>query len=138
MKDSANTKFWKSPMPGIEYTIGLVGLSTTENVGILREKTWLDNQQPFGPSAIPYCPTGTPHCSNQSTFAINSFSNYFPGVSIFNVLGYQYNPLFPGSSSILNIGPNAEGQAPNTGAFQNRLEPSGVAVWTLGRQRSEE
>jgi hypothetical protein len=108
-------------------------LSTTENIGILREKTWLDNEQPFGPSAIPYCPTGIPHCTNQSTFAINSFSNYFPGVSIFNVLGNAYTPLFPGSSSILNIGPNAEGQAPNTGAFQNRLEPSADAVWTLGK-----
>jgi hypothetical protein len=109
-------------------------LSTTENIGILREKTWLDNEQPFGPSAIPYCPSGMAPCANPSTFAMNaSTSNYFPGVSIFNVLGYGYNALFPGSNSILNIGPNAEGQAPNTGAFQNRLEPSADAVWTLGK-----
>jgi len=109
-------------------------LSTTENIGILREKTWLDNEQPFGPGAIPYCASGQAHCANPSTTSINTFgSNYFPGVSIFNVLGDDYIGLFPGSNSILNIGPNAEGQAPNTGAFQNRIEPSGDAVWTLGK-----
>jgi len=109
-------------------------LSTTENVGILREKTWLDNEQPFGPSAIPYCPTGQIHCANPSTFSINTFgSNYFPGVSIFNLLSDAYVGLFPGSNSVLNIGPNSEGQAPNTGAFQNRIMPSADAVWTLGR-----
>ena len=37
------------------------------------------------------------------------------------------------SSAILNIGPNAEGQAPNTGMFQNRLAPSGNAIWILGK-----
>jgi len=109
-------------------------LSTTENIGILREKTWLDNEQPFGPSSIPYCASGTAHCSTTSSTSINTFgSNYFPGVSIFNVLGQNYIPLFPGSNSILNIGPNSEGQAPNTGVFQNRLEPSADAVWTLGK-----
>jgi hypothetical protein len=111
-------------------------LSTTENIGILREKTWLDNEQPFGPSAIPYCASGVAHCANPSTFSINTFgSNYFPGVSIYNVLGESYVDAgdFPASNSILNIGPNSEGQAPNTGAFQNRLQPSGDAVWTLGR-----
>ncbi len=34
---------------------------------------------------------------------------------------------------MLNIGPNAEGQASNTGVFQNRLSPSGNAIWTLGK-----
>ena len=109
-------------------------LSTTENIGILREKTWLDNEQPWGPSAIPYCAGGQIHCTNPSTFSINTFgSSYFPGVSIFNVLSDEYVGLFPGSNSILSIGPNSEGQAPNTGAFQNRIEPSANAVWTLGR-----
>ncbi len=99
-------------------------LSTTENIGILREKTWLDNDQPFGPGNVPGC--------NNPCF--DTFgSNYFPGVSIYNVLGDNYAGLFPASNSILNIGPNAEGQAPNTGAFQNRLMPSADAVWTLGR-----
>ena len=35
--------------------------------------------------------------------------------------------------AILNIGPNAEGQSSNTGMFQNRLAPSGNAIWMLGK-----
>ena len=67
------------------------------------------------------------------TVSINEFgSNYFPGVSIVNVLGdAAYNAGI--STGILNIGPNAEGQAPNTGAFQNRWQPSANAIWTLGK-----
>ena len=101
-------------------------LSTTESMGFIREKTWVDNEQPFGPSAIPGGSLGT--------VSINEFgSNYFPGVSIVNVLGSTAaNDGLP-TTGILNIGPNAEGQAPNTGAFQNRWQPSGNAIWTLGR-----
>ena len=100
-------------------------LSTTENIGILREKTWGDNEQPFGPGNVPGC----------SNPCINTFgSNYFPGVSIFNVFGAAAeNAGFSPTNSILNIGPNAEGQSSNTGAFQNRIQPSGDAIWTLGR-----
>ena len=101
-------------------------LSTTQTIGFIREKTWVDNEQPFGPSAIPGGSLGTA--------SINEFgSNYFPGVSIVNVLGNAaYNAGLSGTG-ILNIGPNAEGQAPNTGAFQNRWQPSGNAIWTLGK-----
>jgi len=96
-------------------------LSTTQTLGFLREKIYADNEQPFGPSNVP-------GCSN----CINEFgSNYFPGVSIYNVLG-DYQPSGV-SSAVLNIGPNAEGQASNTGAFQNRLAPSGNAIWTIGK-----
>jgi len=100
-------------------------LSTTENVGILREKTWADNEQPFGPANVPGCANP---CFN--TFG----SSYFPGVSIYDVLGTTAeNAGFSGDNTILNIGPNAEGQSSNTGAFQNRIEPSAEAIWTLGR-----
>jgi len=68
---------------------------------------------------------------------INVFgSNYFPGISIVNVLGGAgYASGIPSSedNGILNIGPNAEGQASNTGMFQNRIAPSGNAIWTLGK-----
>ena len=37
------------------------------------------------------------------------------------------------ATAILNIGPNAEGQAANTGVFQNRIAPSGNAIWMLGK-----
>ncbi len=52
-------------------------------------------------------------------------------MSVYNVLG-DYQPSGE-SSAILNIGPNAEGQSPNTGMFQNRVAPSGNAIWILGK-----
>ncbi|HVC47645.1 MAG TPA: TonB-dependent receptor [Terracidiphilus sp.] len=99
-------------------------LSTTATLGFIREKIYGTNEQPFGPDSIPGGSAGNG--------SINQFgSTYFPGVSIFNVLG---NLQPPGTSTaILNIGPNAEGQAPNTGVFQNRLAPSGNAIWSLGK-----
>ena len=99
-------------------------LSTTQTLGVLREKNYGDNEQPFGPGSIPGGSAGTG--------SINVFgSKYFPGVSVYNVLG-DYQPSGE-SSAILNIGPNAEGQSPNTGMFQNRLAPSGGAIWILGK-----
>jgi len=100
-------------------------LSTTQTLGFVREKTYGDNEQPFGPSNIPGGIYGTG--------SINEFgSKYFPGVSIVNVLGDTGDEAGV-STGILNIGPNAEGQSSNTGAFQNRWQPSADAVWTLGR-----
>jgi hypothetical protein len=99
-------------------------LSTTQTLGILREKDWADNQQPFGPDSIPGGTAGTG--------SIQMFgSKYFPGISVYNVLG-DYQPSGLGEA-IMNIGPNAEGQASNTGMFQNRLAPSGNAIWILGK-----
>ena len=100
-------------------------LSTTQTIGFLREKNYADNEQPFGPSSVPG--------GSQGTVSINTFgSNYFPGVSIVNVLGDTAYAAGV-STGTLNIGPNSEGQASNTGVFQNRLQPSGDAVWTLGK-----
>ena len=99
-------------------------LSTTQTFGFLREKDWGTNEQAFGPNSIPGGTAGTG--------SINTFgSSYFPGISIYNVLGIYQPSGF--STAILNVGPNAEGQAPNTGAFQNRLAPSGNAIWILGK-----
>jgi len=99
-------------------------LSTTETFGFIREKIWGTNEQPFGPDSIPGGSAGTG--------SINMFgSKYFPGVSVYNVLGD--NQPAGESTAILNIGPNAEGQAPNTGVFQNRWAPSGNAIWMLGK-----
>ena len=100
-------------------------LSTTETLGFLREKTYATNEQPFGPASIPG--------GSYGTASINTFgSNYFPGISIYNVLGSAGESAGVGGG-ILNIGPNSEGQSSNTGAFQNRWQPSGNAVWTLGK-----
>lgn len=99
-------------------------LSTTQTMGFIREKIYGTNEQPFGPGAIPGGTAGTA--------SINAFgSTYFPGVSVYNVLG-DYQPAGT-STAILNIGPNAEGQAPNTGVFQNRWAPSANAIWMLGK-----
>lgn len=108
----------------INTLIVKANLSTTQTLGVLREKNWADNVQPFGPGAIPGGSAGTG--------SMNMFgSKYFPGVSVYNVLGdYQPSGF---SQAILNIGPNAEGQASNTGVFQNRLAPSGNAIWILGK-----
>jgi hypothetical protein len=101
-------------------------LSTTESLGFIREKIFGTNEQPFGPKAIPG--------GNQGTVSINEFgSNYFPGVSIYNVLGAAAGAAGLNGTGVLNIGPNAEGQAPNTGAFQNRIQPSASGIWTLGK-----
>jgi hypothetical protein len=100
-------------------------LSTQQTIGFLREKIYATNEQPFAPQSIP--------AGSLGTASINTFgSTYFPGVSIVNVLGDAAYNVGIGTGT-LNIGPNAEGQGPNTGVFQNRLQPSGNAVWTLGK-----
>ncbi len=94
-------------------------LSTQETLGFLREKLYSTNEQPFSPQNIP------------GGASINTFgSTYFPGITIYDVLGSN-RPA--GSSDSLNIGPNASGQGSNTGVFQNRLQPSGNALWALGK-----
>lgn len=98
-------------------------LSTTETMGFLREKIWADNAQAFGPSNIPG--------GSYGTGTMQAFSNYFPGVSVYNILGD--NQPSGVSPVYLNIGPDAESQSTNTGVFQNRFAPSGNAIWLLGK-----
>jgi hypothetical protein len=100
-------------------------LSTQQTLGFLREKIYSTNEQPFTPQSIP---GGTYGAGSIDTFG----SSYFPGVSIVNILGSEgFSKI--GTGGILNIGPNAEAQGSNTGVFQNRIQPSGNAIWTLGR-----
>ena len=101
-------------------------LSTQETIGFLREKIYSNNQQPFTPQSIPGGTAGNA--------TINSFgSTYFPGISVVNILGDNQDRYGTESSGILSIGPNAEAQGSNVGSFQNRLQPSGNALWTLGK-----
>ena len=100
-------------------------LSTQETLGFLREKIYSTNEQPFTAQSIPGGSYGT---GSIDTFG----STYFPGVSIVNILGDEgFNKI--GTGGTLNIGPNAEAQGSNTGVFQNRIQPSGNAIWTLGK-----
>ncbi len=108
-------------------TIGST-LSVSETVGILREKTYATNDQPFTAQSV-----GIP----------SGFGSYFPGYTINDALGDAFD--FPGSGTqpagplygllppSLSIGPDAEYQGANTGVFQNRIMPSGTAIWTKGR-----
>jgi Carboxypeptidase regulatory-like domain/TonB dependent receptor len=98
-------------------------LSTQETLGFLREKIYSTNVQAFGPSNIP---GGSYPSASIDTFG----STYFPGVSIVDVLG---DSKVAGVGDSLNIGPNATSQGSNTGVFQNRLQPSGNAIWTKGK-----
>ncbi|MGD1106736.1 MAG: carboxypeptidase regulatory-like domain-containing protein [Terracidiphilus sp.] len=107
-------------------TIG-TSLSISETVGILREKAYATNDQPWAPGQA-----GTPAASMTS-----SFGSYFPGFTINDAIGDAYDlstgPLYGLTAPSLAIGPNAEYQAANTGVFQNRIMPSGTAIWAKGR-----
>jgi hypothetical protein len=98
-------------------------LSTQETFAFLREKIYSDNDQPFAPASLPGQTYGAA--------SINTFgSTYFPGVTVYDALGSN---KLSGVGDTLNIGPNGSSQGSNTGVFQNRLEPSGNALWQLGR-----
>jgi Carboxypeptidase regulatory-like domain len=110
-------------------TIG-TSLSVSETVGILREKAYATNDQPFTPQQIGMG---------------SSFGNYFPGVTINDAIGDAYDqssgyngtngpgPLYGLTAPALSIGPSAMYQAANTGVFQNRIMPSATAIWAKGK-----
>jgi Carboxypeptidase regulatory-like domain len=104
------------------YLIGS-NLSTQQTLGFLREKLYNTNDQAFGPSSIPGGAYGN---ASIDTFG----SNYFPGLSIIHVLG---DSKIAGVGDALNIGANATSQGSLTGVFQNRLQPSGNAIWVKGK-----
>ena len=107
-------------------TIGSA-LSISETVGVLREKVYATNDQPWAPGQA-----GTPAAGMSS-----AFGKYFPGFTINDAIGDGYDsptgPLYGGTAPALAIGPDAEYQGSNTGAFQNRIMPSGTAIWAKGR-----
>jgi hypothetical protein len=71
------------------------------------------------------------------------FGNYFPGITINDAIGDARTSevlvaparpaVWPGTFPSLAIGPDAASQGANTGIFQNRIMPSGTAVWAKGR-----
>ena len=105
-------------------------LSISETVGILREKAYATNDQLFTPQQIGMS---------------SSFGNNFPGITINDALGDAFDapsgygpsggagPLYGLVFPSLSIGPDSEYQGANTGVFQNRIMPSGSAIWTKGR-----
>ncbi len=107
-------------------TIGTT-LSISETVGILREKAYATNDQPWAPGQ-----SGTP-----ASAITSSFGSYFPGYTINDAIGDQFDsptgPLYGLVAPSLSIGPDAEYQSTNTGVFQNRIMPSGSAIWAKGK-----
>ncbi|HEX3437446.1 MAG TPA: TonB-dependent receptor, partial [Pseudacidobacterium sp.] len=94
-------------------------LSVTGVLGYIRQKVYGTNDQIFTAQAA----------------GINTFgSSYFPGVTIVDSFGNN-SPNNTGGlfDELLNIGPGSETQGPFTGLFQNRIMPSGNAIWILGR-----
>jgi hypothetical protein len=102
-------------------TIG-TSLSISETVGVLREKAYATNDQPFGPTDVGMS---------------GAFGSYFPGITINDAIGDAYDsstgPLYGLTAPSLAIGPDAEYQGSNTGVFQNRIMPSASAIWAKGR-----
>jgi Carboxypeptidase regulatory-like domain len=95
--------------------------SVTEIFGVLREKAYATNDQPWAPGQA-----GSPAAAMSS-----AFGSYFPGITIVDTLGsYGSNLGLP--QQMLNIGPSAANQGAFTGVFQNRIEPSAYAIWTKG------
>lgn len=96
--------------------------SLSETIGFIREKAYSTNDQPFTPAQIGMS---------------SAFGNYFPGVTINDAIGDQYDSssgaLYGLTAPSLAIGPNAASQGSNTGLFQNRIMPSGTAIWTKGK-----
>ncbi len=91
-------------------------LSLTESLGIVREKAYSTNDQLFTPEQVGMS---------------SAFGNYFPGISIIDVLG-AYGSSLGLPQQPLYIGPSAANQGAFTGVFQNRIEPSANAIWTKG------
>jgi hypothetical protein len=89
-------------------------LSLVQTLGFIREKVYGVNDQPF----------------TSDDAGINSFgSSYFPGIQILDALG----DASPGYNIGLGIGASPYNQAAFTGIFQNRVNPSTSAIWTLGK-----
>ncbi len=97
-------------------------LSVSETIGFIREKVYSTNDQAFGP---------------QAAGMSSAFGNYFPGITINDAIGDAYDsptgPLYGLTAPSLSIGPSAAYQGANTGVFQNRIMPSGTAIWSKGR-----
>jgi hypothetical protein len=120
--------------------------SVAEVFGFIREKIYSTIGQPFTPSQFAsFVESSTGATPAQST--INTFgSNFFPGITIVNMLGYGANnsgcpapPADPNcvptpvNESPFTIGQGAASQGANTGIFQNRFMPSANATWNRGK-----
>ena len=108
-------------------------LNVAEVFGFIREKVYSTIGQPFTPSQFAsFVESSTGATPAQAT--INTFgSNFFPGITIVNMLGSGPENTNNVNAATLTIGQGAQSQGANTGIFQNRFMPSANATWTHGK-----
>jgi hypothetical protein len=108
-------------------------LNVAEVFGFIREKVYSTIGQPFTPAQFAsFVESSTGASPAQST--INTFgSNFFPGMTIVNILGSGPENTGNVNAAGLTIGQGAQAQGANTGIFQNRFMPSANATWTHGK-----
>jgi hypothetical protein len=107
--------------------------NVAEVFGFIREKIYSSIGQPFTPSTFAsFVESSTGASAAEST--INTFGNsFFPGITIYNMLGYGPENVNNVSTAQTNIGEGAASQGANTGVFQNRFMPSANAIWLWGK-----
>jgi Carboxypeptidase regulatory-like domain/TonB dependent receptor len=107
--------------------------SVAEVFGYIREKVYSTIGQPFTPAQFAtFVEQQTGATPAQAT--INTFgSNFFPGMTIVNILGDGPENVNNVDTTGLTIGQGAQAQGANTGIFQNRFMPSADATWTRGK-----
>ena len=105
-------------------------LNVVEVFGFIREKVYSTIGQPFTPAQFAsFVESSTGASPAEST--INTFgSNFFPGMTIVNMLGTNANNV---NAATLTIGQGGQAQGANTGIFQNRFMPSASATWSHGK-----
>ena len=108
-------------------------LSVAEVFGFIREKIYSTIGQPFTPAQFAsFVESSTGASPAQST--INTFgSNFFPGISIVNMLGYGPDNTGNVNERRDDHRPGRAAQGANTGIFQNRFMPSANATWNHGK-----
>ncbi|HWZ57000.1 MAG TPA: TonB-dependent receptor [Verrucomicrobiae bacterium] len=104
-------------------------LSVTETFGFIREKAYSTLDQPFTMANFTSaCQTLIPTATTADCTINNFGSPVFPGITL-----DWPSTIIPSYAPLLNIGAGAESMGADTGIFQNRFNPSGNAIWTLGK-----
>ena len=100
-------------------------LSTTQTLGILREKNWGDNEQPFGPGF---------HSRRRSRHRVHQHVRVELLSRRLDLQRSGRLSARPASlQAILNIGPNAEGQSPTPACSRTALRPRRMRSGSLGK-----
>jgi Carboxypeptidase regulatory-like domain len=104
-------------------------LSITETFGFIREKAYSTLDQPFTMAQFTSACQALVPTASTADCTINNFgSPIFPGITL-----DWPSTILPSYDPLLNIGAGGQSMGADTGIFQNRFNPSGNAIWTLGK-----